>query len=405
VLAFRRIVLNSFRNTGPGSISRACSVGGTSEHKEGRAWDWGVSVGSKSDRRAVNRLLDWLFDRDRYGNKHARATRLGIMYLIWNRRIWFPWSGWRTYCVQRGSVCRDPDDGSARHPHTDHVHFSFTWPGAKKRTTYWNRGRTLVSAFAARPDGNGYWLGSGNGSVFAFGSSVFHGDKNDRFLKRPMVAAASTPNGGGYWLANRAGHVFFFGNATKHGRVRTRARISAMASFPTGRGYWLVSERGRVFSFGRADSFGSARVGRARIVALAPTPAGRGYWLVTRSGRVFAFGDAIHHGGLGGQTVKVVDAAATPSGDGYWLVTRGGRVATFGDATFSGDNASADLAAPIVDIAATPSGAGYWLAGAKGRVFSFGDAAGYGSASTGRSGDAGAAGRRIDPSARSLDTP
>lgn len=84
---FRRIVLRAFPWTGPGSISRACDVGGTSEHKEGRAWDWGVRTSSDRDRRAVNRLFDWLFHSDRYGHEHARASRLGIQYLIWNRRI------------------------------------------------------------------------------------------------------------------------------------------------------------------------------------------------------------------------------------------------------------------------------------------------------------------------------
>ncbi|GKQ39634.1 hypothetical protein [Streptomyces sp. A012304] len=50
------------------------------------------------------------------------------MYMIWNRRIWManrPGAGWQPY---RGA-----------NPHTDHVHFSFSWAGARKETS-WRKG-------------------------------------------------------------------------------------------------------------------------------------------------------------------------------------------------------------------------------------------------------------------------
>src|SRR3954468_20983365 len=46
VVKFRSLVLATYHGTGDSGIVRACSVGGRSEHKEGRAWDWRVSVKS-----------------------------------------------------------------------------------------------------------------------------------------------------------------------------------------------------------------------------------------------------------------------------------------------------------------------------------------------------------------------
>ncbi len=70
--------------------------------------------------------LTWLLKTDKYGNKHANARRLGIMYLIWNDKIWSSSQaadGWREY------------NGS--NPHTDHIHFSLSWAGAHQETSWW----------------------------------------------------------------------------------------------------------------------------------------------------------------------------------------------------------------------------------------------------------------------------
>jgi hypothetical protein len=139
VVAFKNMVLNEYPGTGPGSISRACNVGGKSEHKEGRAWDWGLDATKAKDRNIAQDLFQWLMAVDKHGHKHALARRLGIMYIIWNRKMWGAWDpGWEVYCVQQGNVCKDPDSGAVVHAHRDHVHFSFSWKGARKNTTYWN---------------------------------------------------------------------------------------------------------------------------------------------------------------------------------------------------------------------------------------------------------------------------
>lgn len=127
VIAFREMFLKAFSGTKDDGITRACYIGGRSEHKEGRAWDWAVSAANPNDVAKVNQAFAWLFATDTYGNKDAMIRRLGIMYIIWNHHIWYayhPSDGWQAY--------------TGPNPHTDHVHFSFSWDGANKTTSFWN---------------------------------------------------------------------------------------------------------------------------------------------------------------------------------------------------------------------------------------------------------------------------
>jgi hypothetical protein len=139
VVAFQELLASAYPDSTWFGISRACKVGGRSEHKEGRALDWSRNAAVPAERAQVKELLGWLLATDAHGNTHAMARRLGIMYIIWNRRMWSSWDeGWDVYCVQRGKRCRDPESRAVVHPHRDHVHISFGWPGAKMQTTYWH---------------------------------------------------------------------------------------------------------------------------------------------------------------------------------------------------------------------------------------------------------------------------
>lgn len=144
VVAFRDQLLRTYSWTRSLGIVRGCDVGGRSEHKEGRALDWGVNASSTRDVAAVNDLFKWLFATDRYGNPHAMVRRLGIQYIIWNRKIWSSYNvsaGWRAY--------------TGASPHTDHVHFSFSWPGANKQTSYWTGKVANVGGSAPSSGGGG----------------------------------------------------------------------------------------------------------------------------------------------------------------------------------------------------------------------------------------------------------
>src|SRR4051794_6223849 len=112
VLKFRDMVLKAYPGTGDSGITRSCSDGGRSEHKEGRAWDWTASVSNSKQVSQVNDMLHWLFATDQYGHLHAMARRLGVMYIIWNARIWDAGSDhWDPYSCSGTTDC-----------HKDHVH-------------------------------------------------------------------------------------------------------------------------------------------------------------------------------------------------------------------------------------------------------------------------------------------
>ena len=63
------------------------------------------------------------------------AARLGIMYVIYNRKIWASYSpGWRDY--------------TGADPHTSHIHISLSWNGARGHTSFWT-GRTWALDYGA----------------------------------------------------------------------------------------------------------------------------------------------------------------------------------------------------------------------------------------------------------------
>ncbi|HEX6262846.1 MAG TPA: hypothetical protein VF097_08380 [Actinomycetota bacterium] len=372
VTAFRKLLVSTYGETWMNS-SRPCNVGGKSEHKEGRALDWAMDASKPRDRKKVKDLFDWMFAEDARGNINAMARRLGLMYVIWNRRWWTSWKGtWKRYCVQKPRGCRTPS-GSFTHPHDDHVHFSFSWQGARKRTSFFTPERSFITGMAAS-SGGGYWLAGGDGSVRAY-AAPFHGSKAGKFPPAPIVEMASRPDDDGYWLVLRSGRVLAFGEAGLHGRVtRKKAVIVGFGATATGEGYWLLTKQGKVAAFGDAGRYGRVEKGAAAVTGIVPTPSGQGYWVYAAGGEVFAFGDAEHQGDLADASLAAPIVGGAASGpDGYWLVTRKGNVHAFGSAQLHGQAANKGLG-PVAAIAASPSGSGYWVVGRTGRVAAFGDA-------------------------------
>jgi len=129
-VAFRAFVLGHLGGTDLG-ICRACGAG-RSEHYEGRAWDWGVRADRPEDVERVEKLFSWLFAPGPHGEPNANFRRVGLRYLIWDRKIW---SG--------GTQIWRPYSGSA---HRDHVHFTIGWDGALAKTSFydWLRNPTTL---------------------------------------------------------------------------------------------------------------------------------------------------------------------------------------------------------------------------------------------------------------------
>ena len=371
MVAFQGILNAEYPSIGSGSISRPCTVGGQSEHKEGRALDWPLNAGDPSHRAIAKEVIDWLLAEDRYGNDAVMAKRLGIMYFIWNRKSWSSWGGWETYCEERARGCVDPEDKGLRSPHTDHMHFSMSRLAANEKTTFFRPERSMMSAIVAHPS-YGYWELARNGTVASFGTG-WYGGKSENFLAKPAVAMDSTSTGSGYWMTTQHGKVFGFGDARAVGGVVDQGlRIVDLEGAAKGNGYWLLSRSGRVSAFGSATYLGGAR-GKASFSGMAATSTGMGYWLFAENGKVFAFGDAKHFGDLSDKELGSAVIGGDDAGDsGYWLATQGGRVAGFGSAASMGAPESLD--SPVVGFAASPDGSGYWVLTKMGQLFTFGEA-------------------------------
>ena len=120
--AFRAWVLGLGLGGYDAGIARDCAAGGTSEHKEGRAWDWGIAKWQSHDAvppENIEGFLAALLQDDA-----ELARRAGVMYMIYNRRIWSAArhaEGWRPY--------------SGPSAHTDHVHFSLSRAGGDGKTS------------------------------------------------------------------------------------------------------------------------------------------------------------------------------------------------------------------------------------------------------------------------------
>lgn len=122
----RELVMKTYGVGGRGNISRSCTQG-VSEHSEGRAWDWMVNVKVKKEKAAVADFLAWLT-----ADKGVNARRLGIMYVIYNQKIW--------------GIYREKDGWRKSSGHTDHIHVSFGWAGARANTSFWT-GKVATTDF------------------------------------------------------------------------------------------------------------------------------------------------------------------------------------------------------------------------------------------------------------------
>ena len=242
-----------------------------------------------------------------------------------------------------------------------------------------------VVGMARTPQGDGYWIASATGRVFAFGDAQNFGSMADQPLNAPIVAVVSTPDGKGYWLVGRDGGLFSFGDAQFYGStggIALNQPVVGMASTSDGDGYWLVAADGGVFAFGDAQFYGSTgglRLNRP-VVGMASTPDGKGYYLVASDGGIFCFGDSTFAGSMGGKPLNrpVVGMTTDPATGGYWEVAADGGIFSF-DAPFLGSTGSTILSQPIFGMTNTPSGLGYRFVASDGGIFDYGDAQFYGS--------------------------
>jgi hypothetical protein len=164
------------------------------------------------------------------------ARRLGIMYIIWNKKIWGTYSassGWRPYSCSGVTGC-----------HQNHVHFSFSKAGASGKTSYWTKVVVNVGGSPGNGDnhgggssggsaGSGGSGGSGGGSTGGSGTPTSHGGDGDGWTHDgppslsdstlPVQIAVPTDDDVVTPYALQAGHHYLVsvGGSYTYGSVRT----------------------------------------------------------------------------------------------------------------------------------------------------------------------------------------
>lgn len=131
-------------------VARTCGTAPNSEHLEGRAIDWMINSRVKAQNTHANAMIKWFLAKDKAGNAFATARRLGVMYLIWDDKIWSAHradEGWRPY----SNCAKDQAKGSDSRCHRNHIHVSLSWAGAMGLTSYWTKQVAAVDYGPCRP--------------------------------------------------------------------------------------------------------------------------------------------------------------------------------------------------------------------------------------------------------------
>ena len=129
-----KLLVRTYRHTTFYTV-RPCD-GSVSEHFDGRAIDWMVSAAVGWQHHDARLFLHWLLKQDRWGHWAAMARRLGVMYVIFNNRMWGAWDHrWHDYnhCMSRKKQKNRYDNAC----HRTHVHISLDWRGARADTSFW----------------------------------------------------------------------------------------------------------------------------------------------------------------------------------------------------------------------------------------------------------------------------
>ncbi|MCW2810109.1 MAG: hypothetical protein JWP61_567 [Friedmanniella sp.] len=130
------------RSTYPGTATttlKACNTEtASSEHFDGRALDWKVSVHSAGQSAQATAVTRWLLGTDAAGHADANARRLGVMTVVWNGRQWVAGQagrGWQPFLDCAGH----PEKASDGRCHRTSLHVSLSWAGANAKTSFWSK--------------------------------------------------------------------------------------------------------------------------------------------------------------------------------------------------------------------------------------------------------------------------
>ncbi len=157
-------------------------------------------------------------------------------------------------------------------------------------------------ALTALPDGQGYWLLTAGGQVYAFGAARSYASRVPGRPSAPAVGMAATADGRGYWVVDADGTVWSFGATLSPGRGCRRPPAPSWGSPPmpppVGTGW---STPMAPFTPLTPRSSVPSRPPRPRPPSpgIQAGPGGAGYRLVDGGGALFCFGTATQLGSAG----------------------------------------------------------------------------------------------------------
>jgi hypothetical protein len=161
------------------------------------------------------------------------------------------------------------------------------------------------TAIHGTDDLKGYRIMSVNGEVACFGNATFHGDHFPEPLPTAyyqvggsvpdqFIDMVRTPSGNGYWLLTWGGRVFAYGDATYYGDFPLFDVVYvAIETNPSGTGLYGLDAKGRVRTLGSAVWYGDypqANIAATNFKDMAVNEAGTGYATVRSDGAVYTFG-------------------------------------------------------------------------------------------------------------------
>lgn len=150
------LIAGTWGTFGGFGTDRTCHATSEDGHDDYRAVDWMATSKNSTQKAAAESFIAWLTAKDAQGDPAAMARRLGVMYVIWNNRMWRsyahngnPAGSWETYLsCGSSSWATSTYDTTC---HRNHVHVSLTPDGAWARTSYWTTSTTLSSGTPTGP--------------------------------------------------------------------------------------------------------------------------------------------------------------------------------------------------------------------------------------------------------------
>jgi hypothetical protein len=272
-------------------ISRDCNVTwdrGVSEHKDGRAIDWGVSVRNPTLKGYGDEFFAWVT-----ANDGEMARRLGIMYIIWDSRMWRQYDMARGFPEYQTCVTQTTTPSYDTTCHRDHMHISMTWHGAGADTSWYSGTPVVLStcgAGPAIPTRNGTankpqlafqpLKAVGSPSPCFLGSSAqtlqFSSTGGD-FVQRLRIAELSLNAPSALRLSNSAGYVLRIDEDSAPAEVDMPLLADGLlyVSVPVGQARVLIEGLGRT---SRAQYEAFVTQGYRDVLGRDPDPAGLAGW-------------------------------------------------------------------------------------------------------------------------------